>query len=481
MHPFFGRLVVNFVLCLICFIAYSSQIFIIWPWYGSVISVELLTLLVPFNIFVGLLLWNYFLCVFTDPGRVPNGYKPDTHTDGYEVKKLTGAPRFCRMCNNYKPPRAHHCRQCNRCVVLTYASIDHHCPWINNCVGHFNYGHFIRFLFWVDVACSYHITMVTKRVFYSMGARYWDEPDTLELVMIIMNYVACIPVLLAVGALNCSIRPRLTCLSSLYHFYSLAGNSTTIEGWEKDKRSVMVKKGRAREVKFAYVCSHKCSFCAPFNVIVLQDLGRRRNIESILGQRPLLWCCPTRTPGTGLRYELSSAEGEILPNPESTSESSSVEGTDITHNLSPWTFENESLNPALRPSNSQLRTRRRRIPQNNIPGASALPPYHPDYQEGEQQPYEPDQYSEDSESSADEKMAPHAGQHRVRRGSEGYEIRQEGREEMLRKYLEELGEEPGRYVRYIPQVEDDSASDEDEDNTPLAHIAEKVRFSDTAS
>ena len=26
------------------------------------------------SIFVGLLLWNYFLCVFTDPGRVPTGW-----------------------------------------------------------------------------------------------------------------------------------------------------------------------------------------------------------------------------------------------------------------------------------------------------------------------------------------------------------------------------------------------------------------------
>lgn len=92
MHPFLGRVIVNFVLFLICFIAYSSQIFIIWPWYGSVLSVELITLLLPFksvtgifgtcainvnvfcSILVGLLLWNYFLCVNTDPGRVPNGW-----------------------------------------------------------------------------------------------------------------------------------------------------------------------------------------------------------------------------------------------------------------------------------------------------------------------------------------------------------------------------------------------------------------------
>jgi hypothetical protein len=49
MHPLIGRLIVNLVLCLICFIAYSSQIFIIWPWYGHVLSVELLYLLAPFK------------------------------------------------------------------------------------------------------------------------------------------------------------------------------------------------------------------------------------------------------------------------------------------------------------------------------------------------------------------------------------------------------------------------------------------------
>lgn len=49
MHPFWGRLIVNFVLCLISFIAYSSQIFIIWPWYGSELSVELIKLLFPFK------------------------------------------------------------------------------------------------------------------------------------------------------------------------------------------------------------------------------------------------------------------------------------------------------------------------------------------------------------------------------------------------------------------------------------------------
>lgn len=44
-----GRIWVGFTTSLIIFIAYSSQIFIIWPWYGRVLSVELLQLLLPFK------------------------------------------------------------------------------------------------------------------------------------------------------------------------------------------------------------------------------------------------------------------------------------------------------------------------------------------------------------------------------------------------------------------------------------------------
>jgi len=38
--------------------------------------------------------------------------------------------------------------------------MDHHCPWVNNCVGIGNHKFFILFIFWTNVVCSYALIMV---------------------------------------------------------------------------------------------------------------------------------------------------------------------------------------------------------------------------------------------------------------------------------------------------------------------------------
>ncbi|EAR96423.2 DHHC zinc finger protein (macronuclear) [Tetrahymena thermophila SB210] len=50
--------------------------------------------------------------------------------------------KYCFKCQSVKPPRVHHCKICNRCINR----MDHHCPWVANCVGKQNQKYFTIFL-----------------------------------------------------------------------------------------------------------------------------------------------------------------------------------------------------------------------------------------------------------------------------------------------------------------------------------------------
>lgn len=57
---------------LISFLGLSSQAFIIIPTHHF--DYDLVKLLLPFNILLALLYWNYYLTARTDPGQVPTGW-----------------------------------------------------------------------------------------------------------------------------------------------------------------------------------------------------------------------------------------------------------------------------------------------------------------------------------------------------------------------------------------------------------------------
>ena len=51
---------------------------------------------------------------------------------------------------------------------------------------------------------------------------------------------------------------------------------------------------------------------SPRALIILQNLGWKRNMESVLGKRSLYWCWPTVPPGSGLKYPLAAGQGKWI-------------------------------------------------------------------------------------------------------------------------------------------------------------------------
>ena len=79
---------------------------------------------------------SFTLASWRDPG-----YLHKKH-DFLELLTKVHPCEMCPDCQVLRTPRSRHCAICNRCVER----FDHHCPWLNNCVGVNNNNSFLVFL-----------------------------------------------------------------------------------------------------------------------------------------------------------------------------------------------------------------------------------------------------------------------------------------------------------------------------------------------
>lgn len=88
-------------------------------------------------------------------GKLESSTATTTTNQQNNQKKIFPSPdpSFCDKCDMVRPPRCHHCRVCNRCVL----QFDHHCFWVNNCIGYNNYRSFLALQLHVVLACCYSI------------------------------------------------------------------------------------------------------------------------------------------------------------------------------------------------------------------------------------------------------------------------------------------------------------------------------------
>ncbi|XP_048396230.1 palmitoyltransferase ZDHHC23-B isoform X3 [Stegostoma tigrinum] len=67
---------------------------------------------------------------------------------------------WCAVCKIIRPPRSGHCRICASCVQR----LDHHCVWINSCVGESNHRAFILTLFVFLLTSIYGISLTLDTI-----------------------------------------------------------------------------------------------------------------------------------------------------------------------------------------------------------------------------------------------------------------------------------------------------------------------------
>lgn len=123
----------GFFFFLISFV-YALLIFVIFPVFKKK------NIIGPFAVIsCGIVLLLFF---FLSTCRNPGYLKSPKKVKFSELLEQFDPVSLCPDCEIIRTKRSRHCAICGKCVER----FDHHCPWVNNCVGAQNHTYFIWFL-----------------------------------------------------------------------------------------------------------------------------------------------------------------------------------------------------------------------------------------------------------------------------------------------------------------------------------------------
>ena len=243
------------------------------------------------NFCIGLFLlinveFNYALCAFT-PAGTPKRIEDPGEYFGYVQRIVDGrvvhyincrldiAPavsyRYCKYCKCIKPPRSHHCSISGKCIL----NMDHFCPWMNNCVGYYNYRYFVLFLIYLSFGCIY-IMILTLPLFFTLHRnRMTFMKSFSEETMIITSFTLALSAFISVSLLliwhvYLSLTNQVLLLLIEFIILFIFNNflKTTIEFY------INLEEGREARL-------NNKTFKNPY------DKGWRRNLRRVFGDVPL--------------------------------------------------------------------------------------------------------------------------------------------------------------------------------------------------
>ncbi|KAJ1610673.1 DHHC-like palmitoyl transferase [Cryptosporidium canis] len=227
-----------------------------------------ITQLIVFNVCVLMTLICFTLSIVTKPGEIPNtpewsikavegGAKNDIRSREF---KSNGERRYCKWCSKYKPDRAHHCRVCRTCVL----KMDHHCPWISNCVGWGNHKYLLLLILYSAISCSFITVTLAPTLNKSLNMSTIQFGDIVALLLAEILSAFLVVVLFSFF---------------FFHLWLVFNSMTTIEFCEK-----------SRSTSYTNVWFK----------------GYMHSFMQVFGKNPLLWIFPIGNQvGDGIHFEHS--------------------------------------------------------------------------------------------------------------------------------------------------------------------------------
>eukprot|EP01025_Chloroclados_australasicus_P067936 TRINITY_DN9424_c1_g1_i1.p1 TRINITY_DN9424_c1_g1~~TRINITY_DN9424_c1_g1_i1.p1 ORF type:complete len:327 (-),score=23.34 TRINITY_DN9424_c1_g1_i1:23-1003(-) len=232
-----------------------------------------------FNVF-----FNYVMCIVTKPGTTLD-VAPETLESAYPEH-----PRYCDKCVRVKPPFTHHCRICKKCVL----KMDHHCPWVANCVGFFNYKYFFLFIFWLWLGSLYAQIVMLQHVGWMIFPGFLSRPkfSRVRRGKGVEEFVNTLALVMPLGALIA------VSILLVWHIYLVLTVQTTI-----DAPRFLQDKKQAKLMGMTWV-----------NVY---DIGWRNNfleIFDVKGKRWwwIRWMLPSLSRKNGNGYQFQQVEDFTL-------------------------------------------------------------------------------------------------------------------------------------------------------------------------